>query len=84
MFRTYGETSGTFAGEERVIMDTKKYSGPSRQWLEETAEIEATCQSFAAAGLAADLGMIDREEVRRYRAFAEARAAETQAPATER
>lgn len=42
-------------------METKKYNGPSIEWLEKTDAIAATCLSVAAAGLAADCGMIDRE-----------------------
>lgn len=31
------------------------------EWMQHAAEIEATCLSVAAAGLAAELGMVDRE-----------------------
>ncbi len=37
------------------------------EWLQHAAEIEATCLSVAAAGLAAELGMVDRELVERSR-----------------
>lgn len=45
------------------------------EWMQDAAEIEATCMSVAAGGLAARLGMIDREQVERYRAAVEASAA---------
>jgi hypothetical protein len=41
-------------------MESKTYSGPSAEWLWETAEIEATCRSVSVGGLATDLGMIDK------------------------
>ena len=53
-------------------MDTKKYTGPSEEWLAKTDEIEETCLSVAAAGLAAELGMIDQEQLRKSRAASEA------------
>jgi hypothetical protein len=37
------------------------------EWMHHADEIEATCLSFAAAGLAAELGMVDRELVKKSR-----------------
>lgn len=48
-------------------MDMNQYSGPSKEWMKRMDEIEATCLSVAAAGLAAELGMVDRELVRKSR-----------------
>ena len=48
-------------------MELRAYSGPSTEWLWETDEIEAACRSVSVGGLAADLGMIDRELLRKYR-----------------
>lgn len=53
-------------------MDTNKYVGPSEEWIARAGEIEATCLSVAAAGLASELGMIDRELIRKSRAAMEA------------
>ena len=48
-------------------MDINQYSGPSEEWMKRMDEIEATGLSVAAAGLAAELGMVDRELVRKSR-----------------
>jgi hypothetical protein len=53
-------------------MDSKKYIGPSEEWLAQTDAIEETCLSVAAAGLAAELGMVDRDLIRQSRAAMEA------------
>ena len=53
-------------------MDSNKLFSPSEEWLLETDAIEAQCPSVAAAGLAARLGMIDRELIRKSRAAMEA------------
>ena len=53
-------------------MNTGRYTGPSEEWLASTDEIEETCLSVAAAGLASELGMIDQEQLRKSRAVAEA------------
>lgn len=37
------------------------------EWMRHAAEVEETCLSVAAAGLAAELGMVDRELVRKSR-----------------
>ena len=53
-------------------MKTKvDYAGPSEEWLKRTDEIEATCLSVAAAGLAAELGMIDQDQLRLSREASE-------------
>ena len=49
-------------------MDSNKYVGPSEEWLARADAIEDTCLSVAAAGLASELGMIDRELIRKSRA----------------
>jgi hypothetical protein len=48
-------------------MDMNQYTGPSEEWMKRMDEIEATCLSVAVAGLAAELGMVDRELVRKSR-----------------
>ena len=53
-------------------MRTGNYIGPSEEWLAQADKIEATCLSVAAAGLASELGMIDRELIRKSRAVMEA------------
>ena len=45
------------------------------EWMQHAAEIESTCLSVAVGGLASKLGMIDRDQVLRYRAAVEASAA---------
>ena len=45
---------------------------PFPEWMRHAAEIEETCLSVAAAGLAAELGMIDQEQLRKGRAAGEA------------
>jgi hypothetical protein len=47
---------------------------PFPEWMRGVAEIEEQCLSFAAAGLAAELGMIDGEVIRKGRAASEAAA----------
>ena len=37
------------------------------EWMQHAAEVEATCLSVAAAGLAARLGMVDREQNEKVR-----------------
>lgn len=51
-------------------------------WLQHAAEVEVNCESIAAAGLAAELGMIDREQLRKSRAAAEALAAAPESTST--
>ncbi|MBX3176087.1 MAG: hypothetical protein KF886_01880 [Candidatus Hydrogenedentes bacterium] len=45
---------------------------PYPEWMRGVAEIEEQCLSVAAAGLASELGMIDRELIRKSRAAMEA------------
>lgn len=56
-------------------MDMNQFPGPSEEWLKRMDEIESTCLSVAVGGLASRLGMIDRDQVRLYRAATEAQAA---------
>ena len=56
-------------------MDMNQFPGPSEEWLKRMDEIESTCLSVAVGGLASRLGMIDRDQVLRYRAAVEASAA---------
>ena len=46
---------------------------PFPEWMRHAAEVEERCLSVAAAGLAAELGMIDRELLLKSREAAEAR-----------
>ena len=48
-------------------MNKKHIADPSSEWLDQTDEIEAACESFAAAGLASRLGMVDREIIKKQR-----------------
>ncbi len=65
-------------------MKTKiDYAGPSEEWLKRTDDLEASCLSVAAAGLAAELGMIDGELIRKSRETAEALTAASVAHPTE-
>ena len=48
-------------------------------WLQHAVEVEAQCRSVAAAGLAAELGMIDRELIRKSRAAVKAAESEAEA-----
>lgn len=54
---------------------TRRDIGTLPAWLQQAAEIEANCESIAAAGLAAELGMIDRDQLYKSRAAAETLAA---------
>lgn len=56
-------------------MDMNQFPGPSEEWLKRMDEIESTCLSVAVGGLASRLGMIDRDQVRQYRAATVAQAA---------
>lgn len=69
-----------------MTMDAKpsKEPFPFPEWMRHAAEVEDTCQSVAAAGLAAELGMIDREQIRKHRAASEAAAAQPHPTPTRR
>lgn len=61
-------------------MDMSQYTGPSEEWLKRMDEIEATCLSVAAAGLAAEFGMVDRELNQKIRESLARREAAESAP----
>ena len=46
-----------------------KYNGPSMDWLLHAAELEDTCRSVSAGGMASDLGMIPSSVVDSHRVF---------------
>ena len=56
--------------------NTKRSLESLPAWLQHAVEVEAQCRSVAAAGLASELGMIDRELIRKSRAAMEAAGAE--------
>ena len=53
---------------------------PFPEWMRHAAEVEETCLSVAAAGLAARLGMVDREQNERIREAMARREATGSAP----
>jgi len=62
---------------------TPKEPFPFPEWMRGALEIEDQCRSVAAAGLAAELGMIDGELIRKSRAAMEAAEAEAGSVARE-
>ncbi len=52
-------------------MNSTSDAFPFPEWMRHAAEVEETCLSVAAAGLAAELGMIDQELMRKSREASE-------------
>lgn len=50
-------------------MTQTRHENPSRQWLLEMADIEDSCRSVAAAGMAADLSLVEQGESRSRKVF---------------